>query len=522
MPGRRLNDTERHLLQFWSNPPRNFQPPLLRRIAISGAVSLRGVRQLAIPFNFPLTAICGKNGVGKSTVLGLAALSARAPQGWRVYWGNTRPRTTPNARPQYTFTDFFHRRAGDPGHEGLQVNWISIVAGDTVEIAQERRGSRWLRLIDPGRQRGPGPIPSRAIDFVPIGRILPASEVGPVRRAFAGVEPPDRIVLTERSLTQLSYIMGRQYQEADIRFSRGLGLPTVRTNARYSGFDMGSGESSLVALLARLQDMPFGGLAVIEELELGLHAEAQARLIEVLLQLCSDRRLQLICTTHSEVVLDHLPREARLLLRRNGDQHEAIGNISTRFAVHEMSGAVQPELVIYVEDVFAGIMVEEALPGNLRSRVRICDIGSNTTLARQAVAHLRAQVQPDALSLFDGDNTTQEIDAWIANERGHRAAIDPPRMLLPGNGLAPERWLVNELPVYLEDLARELNCDVGTAGAHVQAMRVQLDHHHAGRTLSLRTGLAPVDAERKLIRALARRHPALDAVRDRVRVMIGA
>jgi predicted ATPase len=78
---------------------------------------------------------------------------------------------------------------------------------------------------------------------------------------------------------------------------------------------MGGGESSIIVLLSRLQAIPQGGLVVIEEVELGLHAEAQVRLIEMLIGYCTERRLQIICTTHSEAVIDAVPRRARVLLK---------------------------------------------------------------------------------------------------------------------------------------------------------------------------------------------------------------
>ena len=131
-------------------------------------------------------------------------------------------------------------------------------------------------------------------------------------------------------------------------------------------------------------------MIVIEEIELGLHAEAQVRLIDVLLGYCRGKRIQIICTTHSEVILDALPRQARLLIRKAGDEHEAIGNVSTRFAIYEMAGRAQPELIVYTEDRFAAVLVEEALAGPRRARIEVRDVGSNVTLARQAVVRRKA------------------------------------------------------------------------------------------------------------------------------------
>ena len=280
---------------------------------------------------------------------------------------------------------------------------------------------------------------------------------------------------------------------------------------------MGSGENSLIVLLSRLQHAPRGGLVVIEEIELGLHPEAQQRLMKVLIQYCARKKLQIICTTHSEVIIDSAPRVARVLLRRSDQEHEAISNVSTRFALYELSGHTQPELTIYTEDALAGLIVGESLNGSELARIVIREIGSNATLARQSIAHLKMAPQLQALSVFDGDCTEAQVNRWINDERADRS-LTPQWLILPGEGLAPERWLVRELGIdaYLEALSRELNCSSAIAAGHVEAMRVQIDHHDCGRTLSERTGIAPDAARRAVVKAVARTHPALQVLRDRV------
>jgi hypothetical protein len=261
---------------------------------------------------------------------------------------------------------------------------------------------------------------------------------------------------------------------------------------------------------------------VIEEVELGLHLEAQERLMEVLITCCLEKKVQIVCTTHSEVVIDAVPRRARVLLRRNGAEHEALDSVSTRFAVHEMTGRLQPELMVYTEDTFAGLMVEESLAGPQRARISVRDVGNNLTLARQAVAHLRMSPQLRALSAFDGDCTEAQVNRWIADECAERD-LRPEWLILPGGGLPPERWLVRELAAeaYRDALARELNCTPAAATGHIQAMQVQLNHHDCGYVLAQRTGLEPAAARRAAVRAAARSHPALQPLRDRIIRLLG-
>lgn len=522
MPGRRLNDHERRLKTLWDAPPRNLGWPMLRQLRISSQTGLRGIRELVVPLKYPLTAICGRNGVGKSTVLSLAALSASTPPTWNVYWGNSRPRRGQLARRAYSFEDFFYRGSGEPNHDGLQIGWVTYLQDTESEYTLRRQNGRFTILRSAARHTAPS-RPTRAIDFLPISRVVPAAEFANVRSAFERTAAAQTESLTRSSLTSLSYIMGRQYEAGETRYIRGVGLASCTCGTRYSGFNMGAGEASLISLFSRLESLPRGGLMLIEELELGLHVEAQSRLIEVLIRTCAEQQIQLICTTHSEIVLDQLPREARVLLRRHHDGHEALNSVSTRFALHEMSGTVHPELVIYTEDKFAAAVVEEALPSSNRSRVQVRDIGSNVALARQSVSHLRSGNPARALTLFDGDCAAAEVERWIQSERGERTNLAPDWSILPGDGATPERWVVSELrrPEYRRQLSAELNCSDADAGAHVEAMHVQMDQHDAAHVLSRRTGLDQKLAERHIVRAVCRGHPALEPVRQRVDELLG-
>jgi hypothetical protein len=183
-----------------------------------------------------------------------------------------------------------------------------------------------------------------------------------------------------------------------------------------------------------------------------------------------------------------------------------------------MAGNFQPELLVYTEDLFAAVLVGETMSSNQRARIQICDVGSNATLARQAVAHARIQGSLCAFAVFDGDCSQAQVDAWIRDERGERSDLLPTYLILPDGRQSPERWVLEQLTLdeYRDEFARELNCTSGEASAHIQAMAVQLDGHDASFVLAQRTGLDFEDARRRLIRSVARRHPQLDPLRAQI------
>jgi hypothetical protein len=420
---------------------------------------------------------------------------------------------------EYAFNDFFPNAAKGGALDGLSLRWVHLWRGIDVEVQKDLTRATWKVVNDAARNQDVARGMTREIDFIPIDRVVPAADFDTVRNAFHVRKANNLLLELEApALVALGYILGKEYQSVALHGIRGLSLPRCEGGAPYNGFNMGSGELSVISILARLQGMPVGGLLLIEEVELGLHAEAQERLVEVLLGACRLKRIQIICTTHSESVIDSVPREARILIRRFGQRREALNDVSTRFAIHEMAGDTRPEMIVYTEDKFASMLVAEAIPPADRVRVSFRDVGSNSALARQSVAHLRLGLGIAAISLFDGDCQPGEIEGWIAGERAERADLIPDWDILPGDGVNPEQWILDQLRLegYVEELARELRTDPATASEHVAAMRVQLNRHNAARTLAKRTSLDDVAAQRALIRAVVRRHPGLERLRQRI------
>ena len=368
MPGRRLSHAERRLLRSWREPGAGCPYPLLKGITLEGPPPLRGIQKIHAPFDFPITAICGRNGAGKSTLLGLAALSAARPAGW-----DRSPRPIPAVRRRllsmnFAWDEFFFRRPSDPTSAGLTVRFDYTIEGDDLQIARVRTESRWwANLPDPGRSR-PVRFPKRAIDFVSLSRILPPAELGALRRRHSRASSPGITPLSAPATVAMSAILGQSYDSVEVHTDSGMPLAHCRTAASYNGFDMGSGEASAIAILSALEHLPAGGLLLIEEIEHGFHPEAQKRLIRELTRLISGNRKQVVCTTHSEYILDALPREGRLLVEREPDGHRVSAGPTTRQAMHSMTGTPQPELTVYVEDPFAEALVRQALPGEHRLR----------------------------------------------------------------------------------------------------------------------------------------------------------
>ena len=357
-----------------------------------------------------------------------------------------------------------------------------------------------------------------------MGRLLPAYEMSGVRSTFlrSGCRP-DTVSLDQEFRRLLSYIIGKPYEFAEVQQTRRYSIQRCEAGAVYTGFNMGGGEACIIGILHLIQRMPRGGLIVIEEIEAGLHPEAQAKLAEVLIKLCLQKQLQIICSTHSHTFIDSLPRQARLLIKKSGDEHSLFESPSTRFAMHEMTGQVQPELTIYCEDKVAAILISEALPMNNRTRVKVQDIGSDATVIRQGVSHLRSGFPMRILCILDGDCNEGVVAQWIISETGgNRNEAVPEFIILPGDGLPPEKWIVQQLlhPSYRASFAQCFGCTEPEARTHIETMQTELEHHDIGHVLHRRTNLDPADCIQRAVRAVAPMHPQLDVLREKVEQLL--
>ncbi len=509
MPGKTLSRKEQRLLDLWRNPQDNLPRPVLRSIEISGGTGLRGLDRVVVPFRYPITAICGPNGAGKSTLLALVALAHHTPAGWYVYWGNSQRRRASGDRSYYIFSDFFVQAPGDLPSRNVEVTWRYFFEGQEVSM-HFLKTSRWGSYAR---------RPQREVDYLPLCRILPAQEMAGVRSTFSKTLPNlQSRPLHSESLKLLSYILGRRYHSAEIQESGRFVFSQCRSESIYSRFNMGGGESCVIDLLSTLERMPRGGLLVVEELEACLHPQAQKRICQVLVSVCLKRQIQVVFTTHSTTLLDALPRQSRLLIKRTPQEITIFESPSTRFISYEMTGEFQPELHVYCEDGVAEVIIREAIPEELRLRIQIQSIGDSATVVRQVVCHLRSGNLVKPLCVLDGDCAKRDIKKWIRSEIRDREELVPEYLLLPGQGLPPERWLLEQFShrPYLEAFAGELGCSVADAERHVEALRVEIDHHDLGYCLHQRINLDPAECIRRTARSVASRHPQLEQLRERI------
>lgn len=376
----------------------------LQKIAIEQS-SIRGLGQFEMTFNYPITVIVGENGSGKSTVLSLISCA---------FHNNTNfcPMSllskTRRQRRHYTYGDFFAFTATERG--------IMADIKITSTFLSDKKTSDTRSKSPKGKWKEYDTRPKRAVSFLGINRILPPSESKTYRnysRIFsANILPMDS---SQDLVNYMNRIFKRDYTDITQAIHNKYRLyGCTRKTGSYTGFNMGAGENAVLQLLCEILSAGNGALIVIDEIELGLHVQAQRELMEILKELCLKKNTQIICSSHSSTILGSVPHDARVLIKARPSTIDVIYGISEEIAVTELSGVVTAEKEILVEDNVAKAFLESVLPCNIRRRVEMIVLGSASTSMLNAMeTHIR-EGRFNFLVIMDGDQNKdkkQRIDS---------------------------------------------------------------------------------------------------------------
>ena len=416
---------------------------------------LRGIRDVRIPFEYPVCVLAGPNGSGKSTVLFACACAYRVPGG--------SPR---DLTPGRLFPDFTSRQqdVSSDAPQRTQIDFQYLHHGDDVAMSW-KRGKRWRRSFT---SRNGERQPERPVYLRTLANLTNPSEVRSLlrlgrRQVRTATLDPNHLTFAQRILpwrySHLSVISG---PENDLLFAELEG----GDETRYSEFHMSSGERSILRIskdVARLDN----ALVLIDEIDTSLHPYTQQQAMLELQRSALRRNLQIIVASHSPVILDSVPPEARIFLDRDDDTGQVRRLPAYRDLFQKaLYGASQDQLFILCEDEVAEGVIRGVLDVlNVEMELMHGDIVIGCNSGRDEFpGHVRTLAKFGRLSNFilvlDGDSRELEegLEA-IAERRGHAVHV----LFLPGDG-PPEQWLWEAVRKRRDAYAERL----GTTAADMQ------------------------------------------------------
>lgn len=457
-------------------------------------VKLRSYDNVEIRFDFPVTALVGPNGGGKTTALGAAAL------------------INENIKPRQFF-------AKGGAYDTSMVDWKI-----EYDLVEQRRSLK--RTASYPKSKWNRDAVQRETAVFGVLRTLPATErkelskfIGSSFRGF-GEEP-----LTEETAKAVERILGKEASNylsvaGDRSNSKSLFAARIPEGNSYSEFHFGAGEASIINIISKIEKSPDESLILIEEIENGLHPVATRRLVEYLISVARRKSCQVIFTTHSNDALSPLPDEA---VWSCGKGELTQGKLDVN-ALRTLTGEVKASAAIFVEDRFGEEMALTALRVYAKPRnipllgIAIHAVGGHGQVAKFTTSqNSNPAIMFDAIGIVDGDMRSE------ANPEKRIACF-------PGDD-DPETHVANAVLSIIETVAARLALNMGlttqdqarVAEVVRDKIRTNADRHvlfeQIGEDLDFISGLA---VERAFLTQWAENFPEeIEAMFDPVADVLG-
>lgn len=405
-----------------------------------------------------LTAILGPNGCGKSTILHALACCYKPvndsdQQNWR-------------------FRDFFTPTT-DATWAGSSLDMLHSYRNGPNSVPEliteyRKNADRWTPRYD---RR-----PERYVHFIGIKSCVPRIE----QETYTSAINYQTEVHADASLimAKMGVVFNRAYSELNIhRAHGGRRYPGLALDAtRYSALAMGAGEQRVLEILSAVFNAPRYALILIDEVDLLLHTHALTQLISIISRRANEKALQIIFTTHREVILELKDMVSIKHIHTVKDVPKTYCFSDTKpDALSRLTGQQDRPLEIFVEDELARAIVEfELFRLGMKRIASVTLYGAATncfTLAAGLILSGRHDVNCQ-LFLLDGDlyvsleDQLERANAVLSGTEAHanerrQSCLEGIRKLCaqPSSLPAPEtqlHWMIRNLPRQQDEETNEI------------------------------------------------------------------
>ncbi len=436
---------QKNLQQVWEQlrASKSGQSDFLENVTIK---NFRGISDLSVKFDFPVTVIAGANASGKTTLLFAAACAYKisgvsdrdsySPS--KLFPSlNLKRDTNYSDKSQATEFDFYYTHQ----NRRTQMRWA--------------KGSAWSKSFM-GQQGGKHP--ERMVYLRTLANLTSPSEVRSVLQIGQGQGSYNINEITSDLIAFAQRILPHRYNElVEIQAKSNKNLLFAKRNDtssdnQYSEFHMSSGERAVLRISKEISPLR-NALILIDEVEAGLHPYTQQQFMLELQRLALRQQLQILVTTHSPVILESVPVEGRIFLERT--ENNVIVKPAYRDIIQKaLYGQSLEKLSLLCEDNIAehlllGIM--DVLNPRLGLVHNDIIVGRDTS-KDQFKQHIEAigkfQQLDGFVFVLDGDAKSLE-PSLKSTAQSFGSNIQP--LFLPGS--VPEEWAWKILADYPDDYA---------------------------------------------------------------------
>ena len=350
----------------------------LRRLVLKRC---RGFRDREVNFDFPVTALIGPNGGGKTTILGAAGLM----------YESVKPRR-------------FFAKSGkyDASMKDWSIEYEVIDRNVNPRLAFQRTASfpemKWNRHAL-----------EREVLVFGVSRTVPASERPNLSKAMGNQFTAAReITLSQGVVDAVGRILSKDiagYNSLHVDDAGRVTLFAGQTSDgdAYSEFHFGAGEASVIQMVSEVEAASENCLILVEEIENGLHPVATRKMVEYFIDVAKRKSAQVIFTTHSNDALEPLPPKA-IWAAYNGEVLQGKLDINS---LRTITGQIDAKLAIFVEDEFAVRVTATALRyhGNVElDAIQIHGMGGSSPAMKVNEQHNLDPTRTfPSICLVDGD-----------------------------------------------------------------------------------------------------------------------
>jgi predicted ATPase len=187
-------------------------------------------------------------------------------------------------------------------------------------------------------------------------------------------------LLKSNELKYISNILGKKYNAGKIikhKFFKNWGVSTIfsSNSIEYSDAYAGSGENAVAALVHNIYNAKAHSIILLDEPENSLHPGAQQKIFDFLIEMCLNKKFQIIISTHSKEFINGLPNNAIKIFNElpNG-KVEIINECTPSQAFYQIGENLPNKRTLIVEDRLSKEIIESvavSLGVSIRNQINV-------------------------------------------------------------------------------------------------------------------------------------------------------